>query len=120
MCLNNLLGASLVTWMVKNPLATGRPRFDLWVEKISWRRGWQPTPVFLPAESHGQNNLLENFLGVCSKGTYMPFIFLIEVYSSSIWEICWKINAFGWHPIEVISLTLELVQQQKLFMVIYL
>ena len=22
-------------------------------EKISWRRAWQPTPVFLPGESHG-------------------------------------------------------------------
>ena len=74
--------------MVKNLLATGRSRFDLWVEKISRRREWQSTPVFLTGEYHGQNNLLENFLGVCSKGTYMPFIFLIEVYSSSIWEIC--------------------------------
>ena len=23
----------------------------------SWRRKWQPTPVFLPGESHGQRNL---------------------------------------------------------------
>ena len=28
--------------------------FDPWVEKIPWRREWQPTPVFLPGESHGQ------------------------------------------------------------------
>ena len=25
--------------------------------KIPWRREWQPTPVFLPGESHGQRNL---------------------------------------------------------------
>ena len=25
-----------------------RPGFDPWVRKISWRREWQPTPVFLP------------------------------------------------------------------------
>ena len=25
-----------------------RHRFDPWVEKIPWRRKWQPTPVFLP------------------------------------------------------------------------
>ena len=25
--------------------------------KIPWRRAWQPTPVFLPGESHGQRNL---------------------------------------------------------------
>ena len=31
--------------------------FDPWVGKILWRRTWQPTPVFLPAESHGQRNL---------------------------------------------------------------
>ena len=24
---------------------------DPWVEKIPWRREWQPTPVFLPGES---------------------------------------------------------------------
>ena len=25
--------------------------FDPWVEKTSWMRAWQPTPVFLPGES---------------------------------------------------------------------
>ena len=34
-----------------------RRRFDPWVRKIPWRRKWQPTPVFLPGESHGQRNL---------------------------------------------------------------
>ena len=33
------------------------PGFDPWVRKISWRRAWQPTPVFLPGESHGQRRL---------------------------------------------------------------
>ena len=28
--------------------------FDPWIGKIPWRRAWQPTPVFLPGESHGQ------------------------------------------------------------------
>ena len=31
--------------------------FDTWVGKIPWRRAWQPTPVFLPGESHGQRSL---------------------------------------------------------------
>ena len=35
-----------------------RPRFNLWVRKISWRRKWQPTPVFLPGESHEQRSLV--------------------------------------------------------------
>ena len=32
--------------------------FDSWVRKIPWRRKWQPTPVFLPGESHGQRSLV--------------------------------------------------------------
>ena len=31
--------------------------FDPWVRKIPWRKAWQPTPVFLPGESHRQKNL---------------------------------------------------------------
>ena len=31
--------------------------FNAWVGKIPWRRAWQPTPVFLPGESHGQRSL---------------------------------------------------------------
>ena len=31
--------------------------FDPRVGKIPWRRAWQPTPVFLPGESHGQRSL---------------------------------------------------------------
>ena len=33
--------------------------FDPWVRKISWRRKWQPTPVFLPGKSHGQRSLAD-------------------------------------------------------------
>ena len=32
--------------------------FDPWVGKIPWHRKWQPTPVFLPGESHGQRHLV--------------------------------------------------------------
>ena len=28
-----------------------------WVRKIPWRRAWQPIPVFLPGECHGQRSL---------------------------------------------------------------
>ena len=41
----------------KNPPAMQ----EAWVRslgwKIPWRRKWQPTPVFLPGESHGQRSL---------------------------------------------------------------
>ena len=35
----------------------GRFGFDAGVRKIPWRREWQPTPVLLPGEPHGQRNL---------------------------------------------------------------
>ena len=35
-----------------------RHRFDPRVGKILWRRARQPTPVFLPGESHGQRSLV--------------------------------------------------------------
>ena len=35
-----------------------RHRFDPWVRKIPWRKAWQPTPVFLSRESHGQRSLV--------------------------------------------------------------
>jgi len=34
-----------------------RSGFHPWVRKVPWRRKWQPTPVFLPGEFHGQRNL---------------------------------------------------------------
>jgi len=34
-----------------------RHGFYPWLEKIHWRRAWQPTPVFLPEETHGQRDL---------------------------------------------------------------
>ena len=35
-----------------------RRRFDPCIRKIPWRRKWQPMPVFLPGESHGQRSLV--------------------------------------------------------------
>ena len=34
------------------PCQCRRCGFQLWVRKNSWRRKWQPTPVFLPGKSH--------------------------------------------------------------------
>ena len=48
----------LVAQMVKN-LPTMQETW-LWhlIGKIPWRKEWQPTPVFLPGESHGQKSLV--------------------------------------------------------------
>ena len=37
--------------MVKNFLQCRWSRFNSWIEKISWRRKWQPTSVFFPRKS---------------------------------------------------------------------
>ena len=31
--------------------------FNPWVGKIPWRKKWQPAPIFLPGEFHGQRSL---------------------------------------------------------------
>ena len=51
---------SQVALAVMNPLPTRHKSrgFNLWVGRIPCRRKWQPTPVFLPGESHGQGNLM--------------------------------------------------------------
>ena len=46
--------------MVKNPPANEgnmRREFSPWVEKILWRRAWQPTPQLFFGEPHGQRSL---------------------------------------------------------------
>ena len=45
---------------IKFYLRAWRAGFDPWVGKIPWRREWQPTPVFLPRESHGKRSLRGN------------------------------------------------------------
>ena len=54
--------APQVALVVKNPRANAGRRkrrgFNSWVGKISWRTVWQPTPVFLPGESHGQRSVV--------------------------------------------------------------
>ena len=44
-----------------------KEQHDPWVWKIPWRRAWQPTPVFLPGESHGQRNLASYSLWGCTE-----------------------------------------------------
>ena len=56
-----VIGVFLVVLVVKNlPANAGdiETRVDPWVRKIPWRRAWQPTPVFLPGEPHGQRSLV--------------------------------------------------------------
>ena len=53
------LWASLVAQMVKFACNVGDLGSSPWVRKIPWRREWQPTPIFLPGEFHGQSSLVD-------------------------------------------------------------
>ena len=45
--------------MVKNPPASAQDMGSVTgFGKIPWKRKWQPTPVSLPGESHGQRSLV--------------------------------------------------------------
>ena len=58
MDLRSFFWASQVVLVVKNPPGdVMRCGFYPWVGNIPWRKARQPTPVFLPGESHGQRNL---------------------------------------------------------------
>ena len=46
-----------------------RQGVDPWDGKIPWRRAWQPTPVFLPGESHGQEHDALQSMGITKSQT---------------------------------------------------
>ena len=48
-----------------------RHKFDPWVRKLPWRRKWQPTPVFVPGESHEQRSLAGYVHGVIKSQTQL-------------------------------------------------
>ena len=56
-------------------LNAGDLRFHPWFGKIPWRREWQPTPIFLPGEFHGQWSL----------AGYSTVQFSCSIMSDSLW-----------------------------------
>jgi len=64
--------------MVKRLPTMWEMGFNPWVGKISWRRKWQPTPVFLPGKSHGWRNLVVH--GVAKSWTQLSnFTFFLSL-----------------------------------------
>ena len=60
--------------------------FDLWVGKSPWRRKWQPTPVFLHGEAHGQRSLAGYSLKGCKESettevTYHAHTYMVQFNS---------------------------------------
>ena len=59
----NTVSTGLPRWYTDKESAcnagdASRQRSDPQVGKIPWRRAWQPTPVYVPGESHGQRSLV--------------------------------------------------------------
>ena len=72
--------------------------FDPWIRKICWRRKWQPTPGFLPGESHGQRSLVgyipwdPNESGTTEQVKPPPPIWLFQVLVKErrIFHLCFR------------------------------
>ena len=47
----------MLFYIITNLPAMQETWVQSWVGKILWRREWQPTPVFLPGEPHGQRSV---------------------------------------------------------------
>ena len=61
--------ASLVAQKGKNPPTVQEIQVQYLVGKIPWSRAWQPIPIFLPEESHGQRRWQAPVHGVTKNQT---------------------------------------------------
>ena len=75
-----------------------RCKFDPCIGKIPWRRAWQPTPIFLPEESHGQKSLSSYSPWDCkesdmTEATYHAFMQLIWYINTCFRDIYTVVNS---------------------------
>ena len=54
-----------------------------WVRKIPWRRAWQPTPVFLPGESHRRGTCWATVHMVAESWTQLKRLSMHTLWSHS-------------------------------------
>ena len=59
-----------------------RYRFSPWIRKSPWRRKWQPTPVFLPGELHGERRLVGYSPWVCKQSDMSELLSTAHAYNS--------------------------------------
>ena len=83
-----LTNASLVAQTVGVCLQCRRPGFNPWVGKISRRRKWQPTPVFVPGKSHGRRNLVGS-MGLDTTGQlhFLSFLSFWPMFSNALLKL---------------------------------
>ena len=88
-----------------------RCRFDPWVGKIPWRRAQQPTPVFLPGESHAQRHLAGCSAQGCTDSDTaevtwhthssidkkIPELYqhILQILGYHKWRCCWNIKSLS-------------------------
>ena len=114
-CKNNVVTARGVALVAKNPLAgAGEVRdhgFHPWVRKIPWRRAWQPTPVFLPGEAHGQRSLGAMVHSISKNRTQLKYLSSgsREVSLLLCMTVAWMFIGFGQatHPLWAFQRSLE-------------
>ena len=77
-------------------LQCGRPGFNPWVGRISWRRQWHPTPVFLPGKSHGWRNLVGLSPWGCKESDVnerlhsLHLVFISRGPVNKLWEVLYN------------------------------
>ena len=67
-----------------------RPRSDLWVRKIPWRRKWKPTPRFLRGESHVQRSLEGYSPTTCKESDMTEQLSTHMLFISYMWTLKMK------------------------------
>ena len=96
---------SQVALVVKNPPASTEDIGDIGLipgsGRFPWRRKWQPAPVFLPGESHGQSSLCSTLHEVTKSWTWLKQLSMhisdIRWYSSFSFRLTWYDNLWV-HP----------------------
>ena len=79
--------------------SAGDPGFDPWVGKIPWRMAWQPTPIFLPGESHGQRSLMD-YSPLGHKGSDATEHACMHVHSESESARCSVVSDSACDPVD--------------------
>ena len=76
-----------------------------WVLKIPWRRAWQPTPVFLPGESHGQRSLVGYSPWGCKESDILKLVSIQHTYVHTYPNI-YRSHMYDTHVSNIIRITL--------------